>query len=128
AIIRSNRGVRAMIRGPLYKLLAAAEWEAAQAVGEYGGSAVDRADGFIHLSAGDQVVETARRPFAAATGLGLLAGDPARLGQELRWEVSRGGALFPHLYAPLPVSAVVASVPLTDDIPPADAVAAVVRH
>ena len=127
----------------IYKLLMAAEWDAAQAAGEYTGSAVDRADGFIHLSAADQVVETARRHFAHvtgdhvtgahvtgdhATGLVLLAVDPDRLGPALRWEASRGGALFPHLYAPLPASAVVASTPLADDVAPADAVAAVLRH
>ncbi|MGE5827003.1 MAG: DUF952 domain-containing protein [Micromonosporaceae bacterium] len=117
----------------IYKLLVAAEWDAAQAAGEYAGSAVDRADGFIHLSAADQVVETARRHFAHvtgahATGLVLLAVDPDRLGPALRWEASRGGALFPHLYAPLSASAVVASTLLADDIAPADAVAAVLRH
>jgi uncharacterized protein (DUF952 family) len=108
----------------IYKLLAAREWEAARAAGEYAGSAVDRADGFIHLSAEDQVVETARRHFAGQTRLVLLTVDPDRLGPNLRWEASRGGAGFPHLYAPLAVSAVVASVPLADDLTPAEAVAA----
>jgi uncharacterized protein (DUF952 family) len=92
--------------------------------GCYDGSAVDRRDGFIHLSDRDQVVETAARHFAGQTGLTLLAVDPDRLGDDLRWETSRGGALFPHLYAPLPTHAVVAVHAVPDDRPVADAVAA----
>ena len=107
----------------IYKLLPTSEWEQAEAVGHVAGSAVDRQDGFIHLSAGDQVVETARRHFGGATALTLLTVDPAALGAELRWEPSRGGALFPHLYGPLPVTAVTEARALPVDVPAADAVA-----
>ena len=96
----------------VYKLLPVAEWEAARAVGEFRGSAVDAADGYIHLSTGEQVVETAARHFAGARGLALLTVDADQLGAMLRWEPSRGGDLFPHLYGPLPVAAVVARVNL----------------
>jgi len=92
----------------IYKLLTATEWAAAQAQGRYDGSAVDHRDGYLHFSARDQVVETAARHFAGQTGLVLLTVDPAPLGDALRWEPSRGGALFPHLYAPLPLDAVIA--------------------
>ncbi|PZF98307.1 DUF952 domain-containing protein [Micromonospora deserti] len=107
----------------LYKLLPTTEWDEALAGGRLVGSALDRQDGFIHLSAADQVVETARRHFTGATGLTLLTVDPARLGAALRWEQSRGGQLFPHLYGPLPVAAVVAAEALPVDTPVADAVA-----
>jgi uncharacterized protein (DUF952 family) len=107
----------------IYKILTNSEWEAARAAGQFTGSELDRQDGFIHLSAADQVVETARRVFAGATGLTVLAVDPDRLGAALRWEASRGGARFPHLYAVLPVDAVVAAHPLPVDRPAAEAVA-----
>ncbi|MER7891482.1 DUF952 domain-containing protein [Micromonospora sp. NPDC094482] len=108
----------------IYKLLPTTEWDDARAAGHLAGSAVDRQDGFIHLSGADQVVETARRHFAGATGLTLLTVDPDRLGDRLRWEPSRGGQLFPHLYGPLPVAAVVAAAALPVDTPVAEAVAA----
>lgn len=107
----------------IYKILTTSEWVRARAAGEFTGTEMDRQDGFIHLSAADQVVETARRVFAGVTGLTVLAVDPDRLGDALRWEVSRGGALFPHLYAALPVAAVVSAHPLPADRPAADAVA-----
>ena len=107
----------------IYKLLNALEWRAAAGTGSYPGSDLDRADGFIHFSTADQVVETAGRYFAGRRDLMLLAVDPAPLGDALRWEPSRGGELFPHLYGPLPVSAVVKELPLCDDVPVADAVA-----
>jgi uncharacterized protein (DUF952 family) len=107
----------------IYKILTNSEWERARAAGEFTGTEMDRQNGFIHLSAADQVVETAQRVFAGATGLTVLAVDPDRLGDALRWEVSRGGALFPHLYAPLPVQAVTAAHPLPVDRPAAEAVA-----
>lgn len=107
----------------IYKILTTDEWVRARAAGVFTGTEMDRRDGFIHLSAADQVVETARRVFAGVTGLTLLAVDPERLGDALRWEVSRGGALFPHLYAALPVGAVAAAHPLPADRPAADAVA-----
>ena len=87
--------------GTAYKILAAEEWRAAVAEGRYEGSAVDLADGYIHMSTGEQLVETARRHYAGRD-------DLARFGADLVWEPSRGGDLFPHLYAPLPVAAVTA--------------------
>ncbi|MFD2766166.1 DUF952 domain-containing protein [Micromonospora eburnea] len=107
----------------IYKILGSDEWERARATGHFAGTAMDQQDGFVHLSAADQVVETARRFFAGVTGLTVLAVDPDRLGDALRWEASRGGTLFPHLYAALPVDAVVAAHPLPADRPAADAVA-----
>ncbi|MEU4773263.1 DUF952 domain-containing protein [Micromonospora sp. NPDC023644] len=108
----------------IYKLLTTVEWDDALAAGHFDGTAMDRQSGFIHLSGADQVVGTARRYFAGATGLTLLTVDPDRLGDALRWEPSRDGALFPHLYGPLPVPAVVAADALPADLPAADAVAA----
>ncbi|MCW3841326.1 DUF952 domain-containing protein [Micromonospora yasonensis] len=107
----------------IYKILTNSEWAGAQAAGEFTGTELDRQDGYVHLSAADQVVETARRVYAGVTGLTVLAVDPDRLGDALRCEVSRGGALFPHLYAALPIGAVVAAYPLPADRPAADAVA-----
>jgi uncharacterized protein (DUF952 family) len=109
---------------PLYKLLSADEWALAQAYGRFDGSEVDVRDGYVHLSARDQVVGTAAKHFAGRTGLVLLTVDPARLGAALRWEVSRGGALFPHLYGPLPLDAVSAVDVLPDEA--LDAIARIV--
>ncbi|MEV4766871.1 DUF952 domain-containing protein [Micromonospora chokoriensis] len=108
----------------IYKLLSGTEWDDALAAGAFAGSALDRQDGFIHLSGGDQVVETARRHFAGVTGLTLLSVAEDRLGDALRWEPSRGGQLFPHVYGPLPVAAVVVAQALPADTPVAEAVAA----
>jgi uncharacterized protein (DUF952 family) len=90
----------------IYKLLDRATWEAAAASGTFGGSAVDLADGYIHFSTADQAAETARRYFHGARDLLLLAVEVEALGAPIRWEPSRGGALFPHLYAPMPAAAV----------------------
>lgn len=95
-----------------YKLVDRAEWAEARAAGAYDGSAVDRADGYIHMSTAGQLAETARRHYAGGDGLTLVTVDVAALGDALRWEPSRGGDLFPHLYGPLPVSAAVAERPL----------------
>lgn len=110
----------------IYKLLATAEWDDALAAGHFTGAALDHRDGFIHLSGPDQAVETARRHFTGVAGLTLLTIDPARLGGRLRWEPSGAGQLFPHLYGPLPVAAVVTATALPADVPVADAVAALV--
>ncbi|WP_091672295.1 DUF952 domain-containing protein [Micromonospora auratinigra] len=107
----------------IYKILTNGEWARARAAGEFTGTELDRQDGYVHLSAADQVVGTARRFFGGVTGLTVLAVDPDRLGTALRWEASRDGALFPHLYAALPVDAVVSAHPLPADRPAADAVA-----
>jgi uncharacterized protein (DUF952 family) len=72
----------------------------------YRGSAVDRRDGFIHFSTAAQAAETAARHFAGQHDLLLIAVDADALGARLKWEPSRGGALFPHLYGELPLSAV----------------------
>lgn len=85
----------------IYKILRQAEWRAAQEAGALTGSPVDLADGYIHFSTAAQVRETAARHFSGAADLVLLAVDSDRLGKALRWESSRGGDLFPHLYEPL---------------------------
>lgn len=92
----------------IYHICRREEWEAARASGRYSGSSQDQADGFIHFSGAEQVKASAARHRAGQTGLVLLAVDEARLGPALKWEASRGGALFPHLYGPLMVDAVVA--------------------
>ncbi len=91
----------------IYKLLRDAEWAAAQAGSRFTGSPVDIKDGFIHFSTAAQAAETAAKYFAGVSGLVLAEIDPARLEAPLTWEPSRGGALFPHLYGALPLSAVV---------------------
>ncbi|MFG1295372.1 MULTISPECIES: DUF952 domain-containing protein [Xanthobacter] len=92
---------------PIYKISPSGLWARAEAEGAFTGAAVDLADGFVHFSTAAQVRETAARHFAEATDLKLVAVDAAALGDALKWEPSRGGALFPHLYAPLPLSAVI---------------------
>jgi uncharacterized protein (DUF952 family) len=87
--------------GRIYKILSRAEWRAAQAAGLFEGSAVDRADGFIHFSTAAQAAETARKHFANQAGLVLLEIEADDLGEVLVWEPSRGGDLFPHLYGAL---------------------------
>lgn len=100
--------------GLIFHVCRADEWEAARVVGHYGGSSQDKADGFIHFSALDQVRASVAKHRAGQDGLVLLQVDPARLDvADLKWEPSRGGALFPHLYGDLPVDAVVRA----DDLP-----------
>jgi uncharacterized protein (DUF952 family) len=99
----------------IYKICTAAEWQAAEAKGVYRGSAVDARDGFIHFSAAEQAVETAARHFAGQRDLVLVAVDAEALGARLRWEPSRGGALFPHLYGALDLAAVRRVEPLPLD-------------
>jgi uncharacterized protein (DUF952 family) len=106
----------------IYKILSAADWEAAQRAGRFEGSADDLRDRFIHFSDGEQVIGTARKYFAGQTGLMLLAVDRARLG-DLRWERSRDDALFPHLYGPLELDAVTKADRLPDDLDATDAIA-----
>jgi uncharacterized protein (DUF952 family) len=95
----------------VFKILRDFEWREMQAAGETAGSAADRADGFVHLSAADQVAGTAARHFAGERDLWLIACDAAALGDALRWEPSRGGAPFPHLYRPLRLADVRAARP-----------------
>jgi uncharacterized protein (DUF952 family) len=90
----------------VYKISPAALWQEAERAGEFTGAPVDLADGFIHFSTAAQVAETAARHFAGVSDLVLVAVDAAALGAALRYEPSRGGALFPHLYGVLPMTAV----------------------
>ena len=90
----------------IYKICTREDWRQAEKRGRYDGSPADRADGYIHFSTASQVSETARRHFAGMSDLVLIHVDAGALGGALRWEPSRGGDLFPHLYAPLPLSAV----------------------
>jgi uncharacterized protein (DUF952 family) len=102
----------------IYKILRADEWAALAAQGETAGAPVDVADGYVHFSTAAQAAETAARHFAGAEGLKLLALDADDLGDALKWEVSRGGAKFPHLYAPLRLADVLwhADLPLVDGV------------
>jgi uncharacterized protein (DUF952 family) len=95
-----------------FKIMSAGEWQDFEVAGRFEGSPVDREDGFIHLSAADQVDETLARHFAGRADLVLVEIDLARLGKAVRWEESRGGALFPHVYGRLPFAAVIAARPL----------------
>lgn len=97
----------------IYKIVPAANWDQAQERGRFDGAPVDTADGYIHFSTPAQVRETAARHFAGQTDLVLVAVDADRLGTALRWEPSRGGDLFPHLYGPLMPDAVVSSESLS---------------
>jgi len=90
----------------IYHMCKAEEWETASLSGSYGGSSQDVADSFIHFSTSEQIVESAHKHRAEQNGLVLLSVDDKALGEALKWESSRGGALFPHLYGNLPVSAV----------------------
>ena len=99
----------------IYKICPETLWREAEKSGRFDGAPVDHADGFIHFSTAEQAVETAARHFAGQDGLLLVAIDAAALGPALKYEVSRGGALFPHLYAPLPLSAVIWAKPLPLD-------------
>jgi uncharacterized protein (DUF952 family) len=96
----------------IYKICDAALWRAAEQAGAFRGAPVDLADGYIHFSTGPQVRETAARHFAGVADLVLVAIDADALGAALRYEPSRGGALFPHLYGALPMVAVLWVKPL----------------
>jgi uncharacterized protein (DUF952 family) len=101
----------------IYKILRGPEWAAFDATGETAGAPIDLADGYIHFSTAAQARETAAKHFAGQADLKLVAVEAAALGAALKWEPSRGGALFPHLYAPLPLTAVrwVRDLPLGAD-------------
>src|SRR5262245_41907976 len=103
--------------GSLYKVCTEAAYAEALAKGQFDGSPDDVRDGFIHLSALEQLKGTLDKHFAGQPDLLLLEVEPARLGDALKWEPSRGGALFPHLYAPLSLTAVLSltRLELTDD-------------
>ena len=90
----------------IYKISDVALWNQAERAGVFAGAPIDVTDGFIHFSTAAQAAETAARHFAGRSDLVLVAVDADALGPALRYEPSRGGALFPHLYASLPLSAV----------------------
>jgi len=96
----------------IFKIVARDEWRAAETAGHFFGAAVDRQDGYIHFSTAAQAPETAAKWFAGRDDLVLVAVEAEALGRELRWEPSRGGALFPHLYGPLPLALVAWTRPL----------------
>lgn len=96
----------------VYKILAAADWAKAEAEGRYEGSALDLQDGFIHLSTAAQAGQTARLYFSGIEGLSIVSFDADRLGPDLKWEPSRGGELFPHLFRAIDPSEAVESRPL----------------
>jgi len=100
----------------IYKICEQASWRAALSAGAYPGSDVDARDGFIHFSTAGQLAETAAKHFARQTDLMLIAVDADALGAALKWEPSRGGDLFPHLYATLPVTAVRWAKALSDEV------------
>jgi uncharacterized protein (DUF952 family) len=96
----------------IYKITPASAWRDAERSGTFTGAPIDHVDGYIHFSTAEQVRETAAKHFAGQDDLLLVAVDAEKLGSNLRYEPSRGGALFPHLYAPLALSAVAWVKPL----------------
>jgi uncharacterized protein (DUF952 family) len=96
----------------IYHMCPAEAWAEAVREGAYHGGADDRRDGFLHFSTAEQVAESARRHRAGQAGLVLIAVESARLGARLKWEPSRGGNLFPHLYGPLDPAEVTSIHPL----------------
>ena len=101
----------------IYKIVTTHLWAEAQASGTFQGAPIDLQDGFIHFSTAAQVAETAARHFAGQSDLMLFTVAEADLGDALRWEPSRGGDLFPHLYEALPIARVAWAkpLPLRDD-------------
>jgi len=102
----------------IYKILRPAEWADLEEQGETRGAPIDVADGFIHFSTAEQAPETAAKHFAGDEGLVIAAFEAEAMGDALKWEVSRGGALFPHLYGPLRHSDVIwhGPLPLVDGV------------
>lgn len=96
----------------IYKIFRAEEWAALEAKGETPGAPIDVADGYVHFSTAAQAAETAAKYFADVDGLILAALEANTLGPALKWEPSRGGALFPHLYGPLRRADVIWHAPL----------------
>lgn len=95
----------------IYHICAAEDWRAAQPAGPYRGSAAARADGFLHLSTAAQVAGSLAKHYPDPAGFVVLTVRRAALGAALKWEPSRGGALFPHVYGEIPLGAVIAVVP-----------------
>jgi len=88
----------------IYKICSATLWEAAVEAGEFKGAEIDLIDGYIHFSTAEQMHETAAKHFTGQDDLVIVAVEADALGEEMKWEPSRGGALFPHLYRSLKVS------------------------
>ena len=99
----------------IYKICTASEWREAEQAGVYRGSAADLKDGFIHFSTATQAAETAAKWFAGQRDLVLVAVDADAVADKLKWQPSRGGALFPHLYGDLDVKVVLRVDPLPLD-------------
>lgn len=100
----------------IYKIVRTDEWRLAQQQGVYHGSADDRRDGFIHFSNASQVAGTLAKHFSGEEGLYLLAIEEHRLGDALRWESSRNGQLFPHLYRALDITDIEWAKPISNDV------------
>lgn len=98
-----------------YKVLTGEQMAELEGMGVFEGAPVDKADGYIHLSTAEQLDETVAKHFAGQEDLHVAAVDLAALGEAIKWEPSRGGALFPHIYGVLPLSAVIAYSPLERD-------------
>jgi uncharacterized protein (DUF952 family) len=101
--------------GTIYKIVSTDLWQAAEKAGRFDGAGIDLADGYIHFSTAGQARRTAELYFGGQVGLLLVAVDGASLGDALRYEPSRGGELFPHLYGSLPLTAVLSARPLPLD-------------
>ena len=99
----------------IYKIVTVEQWRKAEADGVFAGAPIDISDGYIHFSTGSQVRETAARHFSGMGDLLLVHVDTAKLGDALRYEPSRGGLLFPHLYAPMPLDCAIRIDPLPLD-------------
>jgi uncharacterized protein (DUF952 family) len=102
--------------GTIFKICDQASWRVAEAKGLFGGTAADTRDGFIHFSTAAQLPETLAKHYAGASGLLVIAVDGDALGPQLRWERSRGGDFFPHLYGSLRMAAVRWARPLPDEV------------
>jgi uncharacterized protein (DUF952 family) len=105
--IASARNLRYFAFMLILKIFRRPEWDAFRSAGETLGAPIDLADGYIHFSTAAQVAETAAKWFATESDLVLVALDPDKLGPALKWEPSRGGQLFPHLYRPLRLAEVI---------------------
>lgn len=99
----------------IYHLAKQQAWQAAQQSGHYTGLEADRSDGFLHFSTAGQIVESARKHRPGETDLVLLGVDESQLGEELVWEKSRGGALFPHVYGDVSIDIIRLAAPLPLD-------------
>jgi uncharacterized protein (DUF952 family) len=101
----------------IFKVVTRQAWEQAVSAGRFVGAAIDLSDGYIHFSSADQLVETVRRHFVDQDGLVIVTVEASRLGDQLVWEPSRGGDLFPHLYGELPTALAmeVTELPMDED-------------